>query len=319
MCDDAQIQALLDEIRSPDAAPLLRRKALSRLLLCIQRSPKLRRSRHPDYGHALSLTMERVCRAIDEFSPRSASVSTDLMNWVNGYLEGRIRDLRNPDTKIKDLHRPERGEREIKREFGNVVLLDQSIGEDGNQTPVGDLTPDPRQDMTLLEAWIQALQQAQKQRIGLEIHRYLAADPDAILQGCHPNKFLECHCQALIQRLHLSEPPETRRAIAQDFGIPEQTLYSHWRDKCLPLLQIVALRFDPQVIEFLQSDEAQCLGDCHPPAQEFCNCLDVAKRLLLSQPPESMRAIARDLQIKESTVAKHWQSECLPKLKKHRL
>jgi len=319
MCDDTQIQTLLDEIRSPDATPLLRRKALSRLLLCIQRSPKLRRSRHPDYGHALSLTLERVCRAIDEFSPRSASISTDLMNWVNGYLDGRIRDLRNPDTKIKELHRPDREERQIKQEFGGVVLLDQSIGEDGNPTSLGDLTPDPRQDMTLLESWIQALQQAQKQRIGRDIHRYLAADPDAILQGCHPGQFSECHCQALIQRLHLSEPPETRRAIAQDFGIPEQTLYSHWRNKCLPLLQIVALRFDTQVIEFLQSAEAQALGNCRPPEQIPCNCLDVAKRLLLSEPPESMGAIARDLKIKESALAKHWHSECLPRLKKHRL
>ncbi|MFQ3635742.1 MAG: hypothetical protein SNJ57_07895 [Cyanobacteriota bacterium] len=319
MCDDTQVQTLLDEIRSPDTTPLLRRKALSRLLLCIQRSPKLRRFAHPDYGHALSLTLEWVCRAIAQFSPRSDSISTDLMNWVNGYLDWRIRDLQNPNKSVTELHRPEREERQIKQEFGGVVLLDQSIGEDGNPTPVGDLTPDPRQDMTLLESWIQALQRAQKRRIGLEIHRYLAADPDAILQGCHPNKFLECHCQALIQRMHLSEPPETRRAIAQDFGMPEQTLYSHWRDKCLPLLQIVALRFDPQVIDFLQSEEARYLGECHPEALKSGNCLDLAKRLLLSQPPESMGAIARDLKIKESALTKHWQSECLPKLKKHRL
>jgi hypothetical protein len=318
MCDDTQVQTLLDEIRSPDTTPLLRRKALSRLLLCIQRSPKLRRFAHPDYGHALSLTLEWVCRAIAQFSPRSDSVSTDLMNWVNGYLDGRIKDLRNPDKNVKYLHRPEREERRIKREFGGVVRLDQSIGED-DPTPLGDFTPDPRQGTTLLETWIGTLQQAQKQRIGLEIHRYLAADPDAILQGCHPNKFLECHCQSLIQRMHLSETPETQRAIAQDFGIPEQTLYSHWRDKCLPLLQIVALRFDPQVIEFLQSDEARCLGECHPEALKSGNCLDLAKRLLLSQPPESMGAIARDLKIKESALANHWKNECLPKLKKYRL
>lgn len=166
MCDDSQLQTLLDEIRGPDSTPLRRSKALSRLLSCIYNSPRLRRSSHPDYGHALNLTLEWVCRAIAKFSPRSDSISTDLMHWVNGYLDGRIQDLQNPDTKVKELHRPEREERRIKQEFGGVVLLDQSIGEDSNPTPLGDLTPDPRQGTTLLEAWIGTLQQAQKQRIG---------------------------------------------------------------------------------------------------------------------------------------------------------
>ncbi|GAB4131690.1 MAG: hypothetical protein Fur0046_00820 [Cyanobacteria bacterium J069] len=319
MCDDTQIQALLDEIRSPDAAPLLRRKALSRLLLCIQRSPKLRRSRHPDYGHALSLTLEWVCRAIDEFSPRSDSVSHDLINWVNGYLNGRLMDLRNPDESIKELYRPEREERRIKREFGGVVVLDQCIGEDSNQTSMGDLTADPRQEITLLEAWIETQQQAQKQRIGQQVWQYLETDPDGILHGCHPRKCPDCNCHALVRLMLLSESPQTIRDIAKTAGTPEQTLYAHWPKKCLLLLEIIGLRFDPAIVAYVQNDPIQCLGNCHLPNQAHCNCRDLAKRLLLSAPPESMGAIARDLNIKESALAKHWRTQCLPLLKKQRL
>lgn len=139
------------------------------------------------------------------------------------------------------------------------------------------------------------------------------------MRGCHPRQSQDCNCHELSRLMLLSESPQTVREVAKTSNVPEQTLYTHWPKKCLSLLEIIALRFDTQVIEWLQSEEARCLSDCHPAELAAGNCLDLAKRLLLSQPPELMGAIARDLMIKESALAQHWKTQCLPKLKKYRL
>jgi hypothetical protein len=313
---DEQIGNLLKKIccKDPAPTPLERRKALTRLLIQIQRLPHLFRNSHPNYSHALNFTMawvsEKIC---SDFSPRSSSVSEDLTRWVNGYLKWRIKDLYVPDEEYQGL---------IKAGFKPTPLDQPIVAQEGSQTTLGNITADPRfGGMSILDQWIEEIQKDEQKRLGQRIKKYFENDPQSVLKQCHPGKQSDCNCQEIVTRLHLSDPPETVRAIAKQFGINEQTLHSHWKKKCLPLLQIIALRFDPQVKEYIQQDPECILRDCYLPESAGCNCWELSKRIILSESPslEEMRAIAKDLNTDQLLLDRHWKEKCLPLLKKHRL
>jgi hypothetical protein len=303
---DEQIQDLLEKIscKEPHSSTLSRKKALTQLLIYIQRSPRLFRRSHQDYSYALNLTLTWVSENIQNFSPRSQSVSEDLMHWVNGYLRWRVQDLYSSGTQGPE-----------------TIELDKPIMDrEGNQTTRGDITADPsRGGMSILDQWIEEIQKDEQEHISQRIGEYIRNDPHEILKKCHPKKYPECNCQELVIRIHLHDPPETIRAIANQFDIDEQTLYSHWRKKCLALLQIIALRFDPQVQAYVQQDPDNYLNACCIEGLEICSCRELSELFLLSKQPETMKAIARTLNVKESTLTKHWQEKCLPILKKYRL
>lgn len=322
MCDDEQLRAWLDLVcQEPPTPPLMRQKALSRLLLCIQRSPRLWRDPHQDYAYALNQTLEWVCRNLAQFNAETDSVAEDLLRWVNGHLKWRIQDLKLKKPLGAKDDRVGKDAWALVRLGLQPVELDKPMPTDqGGSAPVGSLVADPNWgESTLLDRLIETLQQNQQARLGQVIRDYLTTDPDGLLHACCPRKFPDCHCHTLVRQLHLTEPPETLRAIASQTGMPEQTLYSHWRSKCLPLLQIVALRHDPQVLNYAQHDPGQQLQSCHPEGLAPCSCLELSRRLLLSEVPTPLKAVAKALGVKESTLTNHWQTQCLPLLKTHRL
>ena len=323
MQDDEQLQVLLAQLRrkSPPLPPLVRQKLLSRLFFYIQQSPALWRDDHQDYSMALSRTFRWVCDNFEEFNPGSRTVSDALMSWVNGYLKWRILDLKRSQSLGTEDDRTDKDLRAIRKAGLKPVELDKPLADDqGNQTSQSTTVPDPRQgEASLLDGWIERLQQARRHRLGQEVRRYLETDPDGLLQGCSPRGSTDCHCGELTRRVHLTVPPETVRDTAAAFGLSEQTLYTHWRTKCLPLLQIIALRHDPQVKTYAQQDPNQQLRECCPEGLADCNCANLARQLLLSEPPLTLKALAKALKIKESTLTDHWQTQCLPLLKAYRL
>jgi len=100
------------------------------------------------------------------------------------------------------------------------------------------------------------------QSIGSNLWQYINADPEGKLQNCYPKEKIdkECqgnqpenmrprpdvNCQVIAQRLHLKEPPDKLSKIAEDLGISDQTLYSHWKRSGLPLLRQIARNFGYQ-------------------------------------------------------------------------
>lgn len=276
------------------------------MLFCIQRSPNLLRNSHSDYSHALNRTLAWVSEHICEFAPRSSSISEDLTRWVNGYLRWRIQDLYSPGK--------------IQVGEGNPIELDQPIAAESGQTTFGEVIADPRSKrMNILDQRIEEIQREERERLGQRLKEYLENDPEDVLKKCHPRKYPECNCQVLVVLLKLSEPPKTMRSIANQFGVDEQTLHHHWRKKCLPLLQIVALKFDPQVKEYIQQDPDQVLRKCYPQEALACNCWELSKRIILSESTEEIGAVAKDLSIKRPILDRHWKEKCLPLLKKYRL
>ena len=75
------------------------------------------------------------------------------------------------------------------------------------------------------------------------IRIYVEQDPENRLTNCYPRQAPHCHCQCLGVRLLLQEPPDRLSTLAREFNINYQTLSSHWKRKCLPLLREIALGY----------------------------------------------------------------------------
>ncbi|MDY7021645.1 MAG: helix-turn-helix domain-containing protein [Cyanobacteriota bacterium] len=219
---DQQLQDLIEQICRFEATSPQGRKALTRLLILVQRHEKLYRSSHPDYFEALNRTLEWICNNIQSFEARSPSVEQSLIRWVNGYLKWRIRDLYTPDTYYKH----------------NYSLDNPITNEEGETATLQNVLPDPK-TMTSIESIIEAEQQNRRVSIGDAVFKYIEQDPKDLLKNCYPKKQPECHCQILAIRLLLEQPPHKISEIAREYNISNQTLYSHWKRKCLPLLQTV--------------------------------------------------------------------------------
>ncbi|MEG3880027.1 hypothetical protein QT972_21960 [Microcoleus sp. herbarium7] len=216
---DGRLSALIAEVRHNPAKSRKWRTAMNKLLLQIQQLPGVKKSAHPNYPAALNLTLEWVSREIANFEPRSPSVSKSFVNWINGYLGWRIKDLYSPD---KDA----------------PISLDAPIAVDAGETTRLELLP----DFTLsgLDGMIESVQKETTQRIGLQLELYIEQDPEGKLRNSYPRSYPECNCQFLSLRRVLKEPPDKFKDLAKELNVKYTTLNSHWDRKCKPSLQEIA-------------------------------------------------------------------------------
>jgi hypothetical protein len=227
---DEQLKDLIIEVCQCQDSQHEQQKALDRLLNIIQRLPRLLKSSHPNYPEALNLTWTWVSRNIQAFDIQSPFLQERLVNWINSYLRWRIKDLYIGD-------RP------------SLISLDRPISNsEGECTTLLELLPDPQfpPPLNLLDVYLITIQAEEQQRIGVSIEQYIECDPDGKLRQCHPRQRHDCHCQILAQRLLLKEPPDKLTKVAEDLQINYQTLNSHWKQKCLPLLQLICRNFGYQ-------------------------------------------------------------------------
>jgi hypothetical protein len=98
-----------------------------------------------------------------------------------------------------------------------------------------------------LNEQIAGLQQQADCEVATQIEAWIESDPDRQLQNCYPRNRVDCHCQILSYRIVVRDPPDSFTQIAQELNIPYQTLVSHWKRSCLPLLQTQAkvLGYEP--------------------------------------------------------------------------
>ena len=216
---DRRLSALITEIRQNPANSRKWRTAMHKLLLEIQQLAGLKKSAHQNYPEALNLTLEWVGREIAKFEPRPPSVSKSLVNWINGYLGWRIKDLYSPD---KDA----------------PISLDAPIAADIGKTTRLELLP----DFTLsgLDGAIKIAQKETTQRIGLQLELYIEQDPEGKLKNSYPHSYPECNCQFLSKRRVLKDPPDKFQDLAEELNVKYTTLNSHWKRKCEPSLQEIA-------------------------------------------------------------------------------
>lgn len=223
---EQQIKDLIGQLNQFEHTSSKGRKALTRLLIIIQKHPDLYRSSHPDYSEALNRTLEWMCKNIQSFEPRPPSIEQSLIRWINGYLKWRVRDLYTPDTYYKH----------------NIESLDRPIrNNEGESTTLMDRIEDPN-TITSIDEWLEESQKRRRLSIGDAIWEYIEQDPENLLKSCYPKKQPKCHCQILARGLLLQQPPQKISEIAREYNISNQTLYSHWKRKCLPLLQAICDR-----------------------------------------------------------------------------
>jgi DNA invertase Pin-like site-specific DNA recombinase len=121
------------------------------------------------------------------------------------------------------------------------ISLDRPISSnEGDQITLLEQLSDPQfkaPTLDLLEIKIAQIQEAEHHRLGQQVRQYIEKDATRKLTGCHPRKHPECNCQLLAKRLLLQEPPQRIADVAREFNINNQTIYSHWKNNCLPLLQ----------------------------------------------------------------------------------
>jgi Helix-turn-helix domain of resolvase len=225
---DEQLKKLIDEVCCyPDPSPE-RQKALNRLLMVIQQLPGIYKSGHQDYLEALNQTWEWVSRKICEFEARSPSLQQSLVIWINGYLKWRIKDLYIPNSKY------------------TISLDSLTRNNEGDETTLLNILPD-RQSATisldLLDIKIAQIQETERQYLGNRIRQYIQQDEEGKLTASYPRKNPECNCHLLAMRLLLENPPHKIADIARELNISNQTLYSHWKKNCLPLLREIGLNF----------------------------------------------------------------------------
>lgn len=225
--NEERIGSLIDEACRYEKGSTQRQKALNRLLRVIPLLPNIYRSSHQDYPEAYNRTLEWLCKNIDQYQGRSSSIEQGFVTWINGYLKWRVRDLYAPEDKY------------------NALKAYLSSPDEESPDPLENF-PDPNFSLNLLDLKIAQLQEAEQRRQGKAIRDFIEQDSNGQLSQCHPRQYPQCHCQVLTFRLLLKEPPETIADLARDFGINNQTLYSHWKLKCLPMLQEIARRFGSQ-------------------------------------------------------------------------
>src|SRR4028119_89342 len=162
---DRRLSALIAEVRHNPANSRKWRTAMNKLLLQIQQLPGVKKSNHPNYPEALNRTFEWVSREIANFEPRSPSVSKSFVNWINGYLGWRIKDLYSPDQDAP-------------------ISLDAPTAVDAGETTRLELLP----DFTLsgLDGMIESAQKETTQRIGLKLELYIEQDPEGKLRNSYP-------------------------------------------------------------------------------------------------------------------------------------
>lgn len=217
-----QLQNLITQIWQYQNPSPERQKAINRLLILIQQLPGLYSSSHQDYLEAFNRTLEWVCKNIQNFEPRPPSWEKSFVVWINGYLKWRIQDLYTPDNRYDSLDKPISNEGEKLTTLGEIL---------------------PANSLSLLEQKIAELQKAKRQRQGESVRQYIETDPEERLRSSHPKKYPECNCQVLAIQLNFTEPPKKIADICKEINISNQTVYSHWKRRCLPLLREIANQF----------------------------------------------------------------------------
>lgn len=222
MSSEEHLQELIAVCQRASAG-LERRKALNRLLTQVQQLPGLIKSSHPDYLEALNRTWEWFSKNLDDFQPRPPSIEVALVRWINGYLYWRIQDLYRGDRYSLSIDVLSYGDEDL-----NPLDV---LADTGFNTPT----------LTGLDGYIQQLQQQDTQRIGCLLERAIEQDTSGKLRNCHPKAHPHCHCLYLSQRLRLKDPPDKLAEVARDLNVNYQALVAHWKRKCMPMLQEIAL------------------------------------------------------------------------------
>lgn len=223
---DEKLKQLLDISRSLNRESSEWRQAINRLLIELQNSPELLKSSHFLYFEALDKTWEYVIGNIHKFEPEpEIPISESLMKWVKGHLVWRIRDLFRQKASELSL------DAQINPDLENPLTLIDILSQNGFNSPT----------LSGLDAYVENKRQENIVTIWQKFETYVLEDSEMLLRNCHLRDRPDCNCQLLSIKRLFTDPPVRFTNIAQKLNINNQTLNSHWKRRCLPLLQKILL------------------------------------------------------------------------------
>lgn len=228
--DDASLCQLIREaLHSPQKAETL--------ALAIDQLPEVKRylgqGWMPYYDEALPVTERDVKRNINKF-PQIYRLNLETTDCKNPSEAANVRKCFISWVKMilsRDCYDVKRGQKNRPK----TVSLSETIGADEGLT-VGDTIAD---DITL--TGIKRLLEQEHRSLGRQMKSYIEEDPEMKLRNCHPRNAPNVNCQIVSQKLLLEDPPLNRRQVAKELDVPEQTVYTRWRNYCLPLLRKITI------------------------------------------------------------------------------
>ena len=228
--DDNKLWQMIENVRQQVPESLERRTSIDKLLARVQKLPGLKKVSHPDYLDALNKTWEWVWHNIESFEPRPPSVQQSLVTWINGYLSWRI----------QDLHRISRS---------NTVSLDDNVVDDEEELSLLDQLSETSWSSVSggwVDSQMQRVEKQEFQRIYLELEQAVESDLLLKLKYLCPKGRNDCNCKLLSHRLVFKDPSDPLALLARELKINDKTLLSHWKKKCLPCLQAMAIELSYQ-------------------------------------------------------------------------
>jgi hypothetical protein len=167
--------------------------------------------------------LQRFRLDIDNENPEV--IRQNFVRWFNRILKNKIIDM-------------------YRQLPSQPLSLDTPINEQEGETNY--LTQVPEQTLTGLDNLIVQEQKKTTQSIGRNLWQYIEEDPERKLQNCHPRNHPKANCQELAKRSLLKDPPDSLTGIATELNVNYQTLNSHNKRHCYPLLREIARRFGYQ-------------------------------------------------------------------------
>ena len=221
--------------------------ALDRFLRLIPTTPDLYRHNHLNYSEALNEALRRIDTQLTDFecnwdTDTDTVIRWRFIKWLNGKLRYTVKDLYRYDARVRD--KPS-----LSLDYPHLALSGEEVS-----TTLGDtISADQLKGVKLsgLDHMIDTLQRQNTQRKGLLVELYIEQDPDATLQSCHARKSTWLNCQEVAQKMFLrlqggkvgklkAEKKLSWRSLAEQLDVKEQTVHSHWKRRCLPLLKKIA-------------------------------------------------------------------------------
>jgi hypothetical protein len=233
---DEQLRQLIQEVLSCENGTSEQRQAMNSLLRLIPQLPGI--YRHPD---------QRI-NYQEAFNEALAGISLDKKivsdRHLRNFVQKRNLDINNPNPKIVgdfvkwfnkilkfkiyDIYR---------RLKIQPLSLNVSLPNENGETYIDRVRAET---FGGIDEVIKQEQEQTTQRIGQNLWQYIEEDPEGILRSCHPKNHPNANCQEIAKRLQLKEPPDKVSDISREFNVNYQTLDSHWKRKCLPLLREIA-------------------------------------------------------------------------------
>lgn len=219
--EDQRLYQLIENFCLQGSNKIKRSRAFAPLLAELKKLPGLKKptSYHPEYEDILQETWALVAQKIcTEFDPQGKNLRNSLTLWINEKLRLKY--------KVMDLF-------STKRKPPEPTSTDASGSSDDSQPlTLKDLIAAPGSDP--MEQMLEKEEQERQQKLKKAIEEL----------NCPSQKYPQCTCGEIAKRHILKQPPDKIAKIARDLELNYQTVHSHWRRNCKPLLAEIWKQFN---------------------------------------------------------------------------